>query len=220
MIILIWYDKMIKFLHLKISPHQAKKQKSYHRKAPRGHVLVDLFKHSRHVCERPKHPKVKHSSSNPIIKRGTVRETGTGKTSDHSSIDMDSDNSPAFAYAVYYVEDVARSIAFYRKAFGYHVRRLDKSHRCMFLFRSFPFSRILFWVGPIDRGVLSCMHMYTHGCRWGELESGQTTIAFTPIHQYETDGRTGTVKTPELSRERQQMEVCFAYQDVDAAYKV
>lgn len=58
-------------------------------------------------------------------------------------------------------------------------------------------------------------------CRWGELESGQTTIAFAPIHQYETDGRTGTVRPPpESICERQQVEVCFVYRDVDAAYKV
>ncbi|XP_064943914.1 uncharacterized protein LOC135586274 isoform X2 [Musa acuminata AAA Group] len=30
----------------------------------------------------------------------------------------------------------------------------------------------------------------------GELESGQTAIAFTPLHQLETDGRTGAVQSP------------------------
>ena len=42
---------------------------------------------------------------------------------------MASNLSPAFAYTVLYVKDVARSIAFYSKAFGYAVRRLDESHR-------------------------------------------------------------------------------------------
>lgn len=56
--------------------------------------------------------------------------------------------------------------------------------------------------------------------RWGELESGQTTIAFTPLHQHETDDLTGAVQTPSSGRERQPIEVCFAYGDVDAAYKV
>ncbi|XP_009353814.2 uncharacterized protein Mb0911c [Pyrus x bretschneideri] len=55
--------------------------------------------------------------------------------------------------------------------------------------------------------------------RWGELESGQTTIAFTPLHQHETDDLTGAVQTPSSGRERQPIEVCFAYGDVDAAYK-
>lgn len=58
------------------------------------------------------------------------------------------------------------------------------------------------------------------GCRWGELESGQTTIAFTPIHQHETDELTGEVLVPESRGKRGQLEVCFDYQDVDAAYKV
>ena len=56
--------------------------------------------------------------------------------------------------------------------------------------------------------------------RWGELESGQTTIAFTPLHQHETDDLTGRVQTPGSRGERQPIEVCFAYPDVDAAYKV
>ncbi|KAK1322009.1 hypothetical protein QJS10_CPA03g01514 [Acorus calamus] len=37
--------------------------------------------------------------------------------------------SPAFSYTVVYVKDVARSVAFYSKAFGHSVRRLDESHR-------------------------------------------------------------------------------------------
>lgn len=55
--------------------------------------------------------------------------------------------------------------------------------------------------------------------RWGELDSGQTTIAFTRLHQHETDELTGSVQTPS-SPQRQPIEVCFAYADVDAAYKV
>ncbi|KAF4346718.1 hypothetical protein G4B88_015095 [Cannabis sativa] len=56
---------------------------------------------------------------------------------------------------------------------------------------------------------------------WGELESGQSTIAFTPLHQDETDEVTGSVQTATRSHgERQPVEVCFAFSDVDAAYKV
>ncbi|OAY37829.1 uncharacterized protein Mb0911c [Manihot esculenta] len=91
--------------------------------------------------------------------------------------------NPAFAYTVVYVKDVAKSIDFYAKAFGYHVRRLDNSHR------------------------------------WGELDSGPTTIAFTPIHQRETDQRSGAVQTSQTVSERPPLEVCFNYADVDAAYK-
>lgn len=40
------------------------------------------------------------------------------------------------------------------------------------------------------------------------------------MHQHETDDLTGAVKTPSSGRERQPVEVCFAYPDVDAAYKV
>ncbi|CAO2840621.1 unnamed protein product [Amaranthus hypochondriacus] len=59
-----------------------------------------------------------------------------------------------------------------------------------------------------------------HSRRWGELESGQTTIAFTPVHQHETDEVTGTVQTPQPKRgERNPIELCFDYADVDAAYK-
>lgn len=56
--------------------------------------------------------------------------------------------------------------------------------------------------------------------RWGELESGQTTIAFTPVHQHETDDLTGEVQEQKSKTRRNQLEVCFAYADVDAAYKV
>lgn len=60
-------------------------------------------------------------------------------------------------------------------------------------------------------------------CRWAELESGATTIAFTPLHQRETDELSGEVRLPADSaaagRARGPVEVCFAYADVDAAYK-
>ncbi|MCL7045894.1 hypothetical protein MKW94_005108 [Papaver nudicaule] len=95
---------------------------------------------------------------------------------------MSSKLTPAFAYTVVYVKDVAKSVSFYADAFGYNVRRLDESHR------------------------------------WGELESGQTTIAFTPKHQHETDDVTGEVEDTQSQR-REAVEVCFAYGDVDAAYK-
>ncbi|EPS73258.1 hypothetical protein M569_01497, partial [Genlisea aurea] len=91
--------------------------------------------------------------------------------------------SPAFAYTVVYVKDVAKSVAFYSQAFGYQVRRLDNSHR------------------------------------WGELETGHTTIAFTPAKQHETDNRTGEVHLPSTDRERNPVEVCFDYADVDSAYQ-
>ncbi|KAL6979219.1 hypothetical protein U1Q18_020883 [Sarracenia purpurea var. burkii] len=97
---------------------------------------------------------------------------------------MASTVSPAFAYTVVYVKDVAKSVAFYSQAFGYNVRRLD------------------------------------HSNRWGELESGQTTIAFTPLRQHETDDVTGSVQLPRSGRERNPVEVCFDYPDVDSAYKV
>lgn len=42
---------------------------------------------------------------------------------------MASNLKPAFAYTVVYVKDVTKSVAFYAKAFGHNVRRLDESHR-------------------------------------------------------------------------------------------
>ncbi|CAH1417817.1 unnamed protein product [Lactuca virosa] len=83
---------------------------------------------------------------------------------------MASDLKPAYAYTVVYVKDVAKSVEFYGKAFGYPVRRLDDSHR------------------------------------WGELESGQTTIAFTPVHQHETDDLTGEVQEQKSKTRRNQVE--------------
>lgn len=57
-------------------------------------------------------------------------------------------------------------------------------------------------------------------CRWAELESGATTIAFTPLHQRETDELSGAVQLPDSSAAgRGSVEVCFAYADVDAAYR-
>ncbi|OMO67721.1 hypothetical protein CCACVL1_20358 [Corchorus capsularis] len=96
---------------------------------------------------------------------------------------MASNLKPTFGYTIVYVKDVAKSIDFYAKAFGYNVRRLDESHR------------------------------------WGELESGQTTIAFTPRQQHETKDLTGTVQVPKSDRERAPMELCLIYSDVDAAFK-
>ncbi|XVF46501.1 hypothetical protein PTKIN_Ptkin03bG0032000 [Pterospermum kingtungense] len=94
-----------------------------------------------------------------------------------------SDLKPAFAYTIVYVKDVAKSVDFYAKAFGYIVRCLDESHR------------------------------------WGELESGQTTIAFTRQHQHETDDLTGAVQVPKSDSQRTPMELCLVYSDVDAAFK-
>ncbi|KAK9157191.1 hypothetical protein Scep_003765 [Stephania cephalantha] len=105
-----------------------------------------------------------------------MASSGTGRGS--------SDLTPTFAYAVVYAKDVAKSVEFYARAFGYTVRRLDDSRK------------------------------------WGEIESGGTTIAFTPAHQHETDDLTGEVKAPKSgSWERSPLELCFAYKDVDAAYK-
>ncbi|KAK6271953.1 hypothetical protein POUND7_009036 [Theobroma cacao] len=96
---------------------------------------------------------------------------------------MASNLKPTFGYTVVYVKDVAKSVDFYAKAFGYDVRRLDESHR------------------------------------WGELESGHTTIAFTPRHQHETDDLTGAVQVPKSDSERPPVEICLVYTDVDAAFK-
>ncbi|KAK6234827.1 Glyoxalase-like domain [Theobroma cacao] len=96
---------------------------------------------------------------------------------------MASNLKPTFGYTVVYVKDVAKSVDFYAKAFGYDVRRLDESHR------------------------------------WGELESGHTTIAFTPRHQHETDDLTGAVQVPKSDSKRPPVEICLVYTDVDAAFK-
>ena len=39
------------------------------------------------------------------------------------------------------------------------------------------------------------------------------------MHQRETDGITGAVQDPWSGRERPPVELCFAFADVDAAYK-
>ncbi|RWW48447.1 hypothetical protein BHE74_00045478 [Ensete ventricosum] len=121
---------------------------------------------------------------------------------------------PAFAYTVVYVKDVARSVAFYSDAFGYRVRRLDGSHRS-------DSSSSASCAATFDSSVviLTVSFVLLMVSRWGELESGQTTIAFTPLHQRETDERTGAVRTPAREGERGPVEVCFDYADVDAAYK-
>ncbi|XP_075498449.1 uncharacterized protein LOC142536918 isoform X2 [Primulina tabacum] len=77
---------------------------------------------------------------------------------------MASNNAPTFAYTIIYAADVEKSVAFYAKAFGCEVRRVDKSRR------------------------------------WGELQSGNTTLAFTPVKQRETDELTGKVKIPQHER--------------------
>ncbi|XP_073060606.1 uncharacterized protein [Primulina eburnea] len=77
---------------------------------------------------------------------------------------MASNNAPTFAYTIIYAADVEKSVAFYAKAFGCEVRRLDKSRR------------------------------------WGELHSGNTTLAFTPVKQRETEELTGKVQIPQHER--------------------
>ncbi|TYI73149.1 hypothetical protein E1A91_D07G111200v1 [Gossypium mustelinum] len=61
------------------------------------------------------------------------------------------------------------------------------------------------------------VHRLYESHRWGELESGQSTIAVTPKHQLETDKLTGAV--PRSDRERPPMGLCFVYSHVDTAYK-
>ncbi|KAF0904204.1 hypothetical protein E2562_032982 [Oryza meyeriana var. granulata] len=97
--------------------------------------------------------------------------------------------SPAFAYTVVYVKGVAKSAAFYSATFGYTVRHLDQP------------------IKAHDQKM------------WAELESGATTIAFTPLHQRETDALTGAVQLPESAGERGPVEICFDYADVDAEYR-
>ncbi|KAL3692469.1 hypothetical protein R1sor_006120 [Riccia sorocarpa] len=54
--------------------------------------------------------------------------------------------------------------------------------------------------------------------KWAELESGQTTIAFTPLEQRETS-ITGGVHVPDASEPRSNVEISFSFDDVDAAFK-
>ncbi|KAL2899050.1 Trigger factor [Bienertia sinuspersici] len=69
-----------------------------------------------------------------------------------------------------------------------------------------------------------CTCHYNYGyngvSRWGELESGHTTIAFTPLHQHETDEVTGEVHIMKSKHERGPIEICLDYADVDAAYEM
>ncbi|XP_078428956.1 dessication-induced 1VOC superfamily protein [Wolffia australiana] len=55
--------------------------------------------------------------------------------------------------------------------------------------------------------------------RWGELAAGETTIAFTPARQHETDAVTGVVRLSVSPRERPPIELCFVYDDVDRAFQ-
>ncbi|MBA0548410.1 hypothetical protein Golob_019514, partial [Gossypium lobatum] len=63
------------------------------------------------------------------------------------------------------------------------------------------------------KNVAKSVDFYAKACGynvhrlWGELESGQSTIAFTPKHQLETDKLTGAV--PRSDRERPPMGLCF-----------
>ncbi|MQM09670.1 hypothetical protein Taro_042548, partial [Colocasia esculenta] len=85
------------------------------------------------------------------------------------------------------------------------------------------FTYIVLYVENIAKSVeftrmpLTNVRCLDNSHRWGVLETGQTTIAFTPVHQHETDVLTGVVR--HADRERAPLEVCFAYADVDAAYK-
>ncbi|KQJ98803.1 uncharacterized protein LOC100831759 [Brachypodium distachyon] len=90
---------------------------------------------------------------------------------------------PVLPNIVIYVEDVAKTTAFYAFAFGHTVRRLD------------------------------------HSRKWAEMETGSTILAFTPIHQKETDPHTGKVRLLKGPHERGPVEICFEYADVDAAYR-
>ena len=54
--------------------------------------------------------------------------------------------------------------------------------------------------------------MHADGGSWPE--NGQTTIGFTPLHQRETDGRTGAVHIPDPAskeEERAPVGVCLAW---------
>ncbi|KAI5666055.1 hypothetical protein M9H77_15908 [Catharanthus roseus] len=86
--------------------------------------------------------------------------------------------------------------------------------------------KLLVYVKDVAKSVVFYAKAFGHKVRrldeshrWGELESGETTIAFTPIQQHETDDLTGEVLTPHSGRERQPVEICFDYVDIDAAYK-
>ncbi|EFJ14332.1 hypothetical protein SELMODRAFT_156754 [Selaginella moellendorffii] len=54
--------------------------------------------------------------------------------------------------------------------------------------------------------------------KWAELDTGSTTLAFTPLEQHET-AITGGVQTASKDEPRHNVEISFSYQDVDAAYE-
>lgn len=123
-----------------------------------------------------------------------------------------SSEKPRFGYTVVYVENVDRSVEFYERAFGFTVRRLDKSHRyIIYIYAKYNHIFIVLIIFLYNKLLLF---------RWGELESGETTIAFTPLHQHETEDLTGVVQKADSGRQRAPLEVCFTYDDVDAAFKV
>lgn len=57
------------------------------------------------------------------------RKTKKKKNTEIRNKIMASNLNPTFAYVVVYVKDVPKTAAFYAKAFGYNVRRLDQSCR-------------------------------------------------------------------------------------------
>lgn len=56
-----------------------------------------------------------------------------------------------------------------------------------------------------------------HSRRWEELQSGSTTIALTPVEQHETEVTDG-MQIAEKDQPSHNVELCFTYFDVDAAY--
>jgi len=59
-----------------------------------------------------------------------------------------------------------------------------------------------------------------HSRRWGELESGSTTIAFTPIEQHEMEiTEKGEEHNKLYDLQRNKLELCFTYHDLDSAFK-
>lgn len=56
---------------------------------------------------------------------------------------------PAFAYTVVYVKDVAKSVEFYSRAFGHNVRRLDDSHRFVYICNSLILCKDIYANGSI-----------------------------------------------------------------------
>eukprot|EP00245_Coleochaete_scutata_P003002 TRINITY_DN1426_c0_g1_i1.p1 TRINITY_DN1426_c0_g1~~TRINITY_DN1426_c0_g1_i1.p1 ORF type:complete len:172 (-),score=36.16 TRINITY_DN1426_c0_g1_i1:589-1053(-) len=54
--------------------------------------------------------------------------------------------------------------------------------------------------------------------QWSEMETGSTTLAFTPISQRETD-ITGGVQKGDMDEPRQNVEISFSVNDIEASYK-